>query len=52
MSPTIQAMLAELRERVYLRIDQYIEHALREHDRRVETARRSTGQTFRWAGRK
>ena len=52
MSPTIAAMLADLRARVYLRIDELIEDAQREHDKRIDRAVRSLGQKIRWAGRK
>jgi hypothetical protein len=51
MNPTLQNMLDELRERVYLRIDRHVESAKLLNKAKAQAARRSVGQTFRWAGR-
>jgi hypothetical protein len=51
MSPTLQQMLHELRERVYIQIDRHVEAAKRLNKAKAEAARRSLGQHFRWSAR-
>ena len=51
MSPTLQQMLHELRERVYIRIDQHVEFAKQQNKAKAEFARRSLGHIRRWSGR-
>lgn len=49
MSDHIKHLLAEARRYAHFRIDQRCNFELEAHDRRVESARRSVGQRFRWA---
>jgi hypothetical protein len=51
VSDNIKHLFAEALRYAHMRIDQRCDFELQAHDRRVEAARRSVGQTFRWAGR-
>lgn len=49
MSDHIAHLLDEARRYAHMRIDQRCEYELQLHAVRVESARRSVGQRFRWA---
>jgi hypothetical protein len=49
MNDHIRHLLAEALRYTHFRIDQMTDWHLDQHDRAVESARRSIGQKFRWA---